>query len=289
MTTCWIATSSALAAGKAGGVALLQDHVAAVRPRAPACGPRASTASLRSTDFIATSRSTTSRRTRRTTSLARRSSRRMSARICRTSSIWVGSGLQQHLGDLRVGQDRAERLVDLVRDRRRQLADRRQAAGMRELPSPLAAVRLGVAALPAGYEQRHDQRRLESERDRHGDDPSAIQHPERRRVEAPLDPLRHPVHRYAESLELSRVDGEEGPRSGPGGYGGGARALENAKHELARLAALGLEVVERPADDSVAEVRGVQPVDRNRRRGGQPLEELSRDPHAPVPRRGART
>ena len=77
---------------------------------------------------------------------ARSSSVRMSARIARTSSRSGDGVLEEQLRRLGVAQDRPERLVDLVRQRRGELAHHRDAPRVRDLlPQPLRLL-LGVFA-----------------------------------------------------------------------------------------------------------------------------------------------
>ena len=119
------------------------------RASAPNKDSTSRTASLRSNGCRSTSCLASSARSRRITSLARRSSRRMSARMLRSSSRRSPPALEDQVGGVGVAQDRAERLVDLVRDRARQLAGDREPRRMRELEALRLLGRFGEAAAPA--------------------------------------------------------------------------------------------------------------------------------------------
>ena len=118
----------------------------------------------------------------------------------------VAAGLQNQVGRIGAGLDRAERLVDLVRDRRRQLAGHRQPRRVRELGALLLHRQLGRAAAAALEEQRGDQRGLEQD-DGDGDDRHVpVRLPERRLAEMHDGVGRNPVLVDAPPPDLPPVD-----------------------------------------------------------------------------------
>ncbi len=71
----------------------------------------------------------------------------------------IDARLEDQLGGVGAGEDRAERLVDLVGDRSRQLAGDRQARGVREFGALLLHRHLGPATATSLEQQRGDEPR----------------------------------------------------------------------------------------------------------------------------------
>ena len=168
MITCWSSTSSP----RAVGMSRPRSFSMVTPCRRASCSRSRttdSTTALRSSGFISASRLLARRLTRWITSLARWSSRRMSRRICRTSSNWPFDVARSISAVSALARMAPQRLVDLVRDRGHQLADRRQSRGLSELPAAVAGLLLGAPPLPTLDEQGDQEGGLRADRghDRH--------------------------------------------------------------------------------------------------------------------------
>ena len=99
--------------------------------------------------------------------------------------IAVGPRRGQHAArSVRVRGDRGQRLVDLVRDRRRELADGRDALRVGELLAARARLILRALAPRPLHQQHGDERALRRDHDHRRDDVALVEIPDRRLPEA---------------------------------------------------------------------------------------------------------
>ncbi len=145
-TTCWSCTRSPRTMTGSG------SRSSVTVTCLTSASPRSRSATSRMTDDrsrLAISSCPLRRRSRKRsmTSRARRSSLTISERIACTCETSGGDRAEHAPRRLRVGHDRGQRLIELVRERRRQLADGGHAADVRQLlPHPLH-VELGAAKI----------------------------------------------------------------------------------------------------------------------------------------------
>jgi hypothetical protein len=174
------------------------------------------------------------------------------------------ASVEDHLRRFGVRQDRAERLIDLVGDRRRQLTDGGQPSDVGELAAPLPAFVLGPVPSPALDEEKSDQDGLDGQ-DREGrDHDRPVVVPQRRWPEQDPGPGRQTRIGNAESPELAFIELEAAEARG--GAGPDRARVEKVQRLAGRLGA-DLPVLEDPsADETVTHHRRAHAHDRSVRR-----------------------
>ena len=182
----------------------------------------------------------------------------------------IASRLQDQVGGIGAGLHGAERLVDLVRDRRRQLAGHGEPRRVRELHALLLDGELGGATAATLEEQRRDHRGLDEDDGGRDDRRVAIHLPERRLPIVDDGVGRHRMLVDAPAANLAPVDLQRGRRDLGKVERGGRRPGEQLVDGPASLAAHVLEARHATADDADADEAVERTVDgRPRRRGDQ--------------------
>ncbi len=184
---------------------------------------------------------------------------------------------EQHLGGLGVGEDRAEGLIDLVRDRGRELPHRRQARRLRELLLAPPVLLLRAPPLPALDEQCDQEGRLGGHGGGPAEDPVPVGRPERRRAIPDLVRRRHGADRDPEALQRPRVHSENARGARDERDRAGSLAPQHAQRDLTGRVTLVGRIEQGAPGDSAPEVRGVDGEDRHGGRRGEGARRIERN------------
>ncbi len=189
---------------------------------------------------------------------------------------------EQRFGGLGIGDDRAQRLVDLVRDRRRQFAGQGQARGLFEFRAMTAGRRLRLASAAPLEDQQHDERRLAEDQERRAEDLRPVVAPQRS----------FPKENFASRRQARLVDAESGENPCVGHAPGlrrrkhaGSRARIGGKslqHQIAQSPATQRQVVDLAAYGAVAHVGFESRIDRNTCAARDVLQDLRRHEDLPA-------
>jgi len=162
--------------------------------------------------------------------------------------------VEQHLRGIDVRQNRAERLIHLVRDRCGQLAHGREPRGMEQLATLPLHRELGADAPLALNEQRRDQRGLRQDDGQRSENLPAIAIPGRELAEPDLAVYGQKVYVNAPMAQLPPVRDAARRDRRLDTDGSGILAIQYARDERTRALPLRLVARYRAGDDPIAEI-----------------------------------